>query len=500
MKQIINEQRNNRIEMLIRWGLFAGLIILLIPLLAISFYNFPFSDDFAYGLATHETIVGGGNVFQVIGSAVKTAYKTYFTWQGSYFACFLMALNPAIWGENYYFIGTFLLLLSFVGTEVFFFNEVMKLLSFDKNKIRIISYMIIIGQILFVPDIVESFYWYNGAVYYTFFLSLSMLLGALMLKRKERLELDKKVHFISAIIIIIMFLISGGNYPMALTLNILLITIFILNSVSKRKVQIFQMLVAFAGVLGLVVSVLSPGNQARQNHVEGLNAIESILESFFWGAKFASSWVHIYVIAIFLFLIPFIWSGLKKTKFQFPLPGVVITFTSGLFCALYTPTLYGMATTGPPRLVCMIYYIYYIILLFDLIYLMGWVKKKDFSIFKREKSVKGWLITSAWILLCVVLFVASLGMQGIKYTNPVLAALEIKNGNAEAFRQENLERFRLLKDPELEIVILEDFKVKPHVIYLSELEDEDNYKNRELAIYYQKEAVKLRSYCIREYD
>lgn len=111
MKQITNEQKENKIESLIRWGLFVGLIILLIPLLAISFYNFPFSDDFAYGLTTHEVIVSGGNIFQVIWAAIKTAYSTYFRWQGSYFACFLMALNPAIWGENYYYIGTFLLLI-----------------------------------------------------------------------------------------------------------------------------------------------------------------------------------------------------------------------------------------------------------------------------------------------------------------------------------------------------------------------------------------------------
>jgi hypothetical protein len=88
-----------------------------------------------------------------------------------------------------------------------------------------------------------------------------------------------------------------------------------------------------------------------------------------------------------------------------------------------------------------------------------------------------------------------MGLSGIKYTNPVLAALEIKNGNAEAFRQENLDRIELLENPELETVILEDFVVKPHIIYLSELEEDFNYKNVQLADYYYKDSVKLRSYC-----
>lgn len=382
--------------------------------------------------------------------------------------------------------------------EGLFFNELMKLILIGKNKIRIITYMIIITQILFVPDIVESFYWYNGAIYYTFFLSLSLFLGVLILKRRERLGKNKKVGFISVVIILLTLLISGGNYPMALFLDIILLTLFILNSVMKKKLQVFQLLVVVTGVIGLLISVLSPGNQVRQVHVEGMNAFDSILNSFYFGSKFARSWVHIYVIAIFLFLIPFIWSGLKETKFRFPLPGIVVLFTSGLFCTLYTPTLYGMATTGPPRLVCMIYYLYYVIILFDLIYLMGWIRKKEFSLFKKFEEKNHFKTKILWCFACFILFIGTLGIRGVKFTNPVLAALEIKNGNAEAFRQENLDRFELLNNEELEIVILEDFKVKPYVIYLSELEDEDNYKNRELAVYYGKQAVKLRSYVEEE--
>lgn len=486
--------KENIIDKVIKWGLFAFLIILVLPLLGISFYNFPFSDDFANAKLAHETVLSGGNIFDVIGAAGRTAWKTYFSWQGSYSACFLMALNPIAWGVDKYFIGTFVLLITFVISELLFLDGLLSLISMKKDIIRIFSYSIIIIQLLFVPGIVESFYWYTGAIYYTFFYSLSLILFSLMIKRNEKKRNEKRTIFLEVSIFILAFFIAGGNYSTALITNIVLGTIFLLAIVKNKKIPWFYLSVTLVSVMGLVLSVLSPGNRNHQATM-GMTPIESIFASFRYGGEFAFSWIHSYIVVLYMVLIPFIWKGLKQSKFQFRLPGVVIAFAMGVFSAMFTPVLYAIASTGPPRLMCIIYYLFLLLFGLCLVYILGWIQKRNLKIFSRFSDKKKVCFRYGWSILCLICFLGIMGLSGIKHTNPVLAALEIKNGNAEAFRQENLDRIELLENPELEIVILEDFVVKPHIIYLSELEEDFNYKNVQLADYYYKDSVKLRSYC-----
>ena len=66
-------------------------ILCLIPLLWISWYNYPSADDFSMGYRAYsEYVSSGGNVFSAIWGALYMAWYDYFNWMGYFSSTFLM--------------------------------------------------------------------------------------------------------------------------------------------------------------------------------------------------------------------------------------------------------------------------------------------------------------------------------------------------------------------------------------------------------------------------
>ena len=79
----------------------------------------------------------------------------------------------------------------------------------------------------------DSFYWFNGGIYYTFFFALSyVLLGLLTLAVKGE---SNKARALAAIPLApLAFLIGGGNYSTALSLAVLLMIPLLLRSIERE--------------------------------------------------------------------------------------------------------------------------------------------------------------------------------------------------------------------------------------------------------------------------
>ena len=105
-------KRNNK--QILLWGVLILPVVSMIPLLMLSLYNHPSADDFAYAAETHMVWKSTRNIFYVIRQAAATSVKYWNRWQGRYTSAFLLALEPGIFGEQYYRITGFLT----VGTIV----------------------------------------------------------------------------------------------------------------------------------------------------------------------------------------------------------------------------------------------------------------------------------------------------------------------------------------------------------------------------------------------
>ena len=92
-----------------------ALILLLVPMLKAAEYDVPSADDYANGLPTYRAWTRTGSIFSVLKAAWRHTAGLYRTWQGTFSAIFLFALNPMIFGEQYYPIGPWLILASLLG-------------------------------------------------------------------------------------------------------------------------------------------------------------------------------------------------------------------------------------------------------------------------------------------------------------------------------------------------------------------------------------------------
>ena len=78
-----------------------------------------------------------------------------------------MALMPAIWGEQYYFLGpVFILLLLLAGTMIFTHVILRKVLGMEKWTGLAAQAVITVAVFMFIYSAQSGFYWYNGGVHY----------------------------------------------------------------------------------------------------------------------------------------------------------------------------------------------------------------------------------------------------------------------------------------------------------------------------------------------
>ena len=149
------------------------LAISLVPILQLSRYSRPAYDDYGYGLYTHRALESGGSLFGAVWYTVK---QNYLTWQGSFAAMALMALTPLIFSEQLYWITTGVMLASLIfGTVKLSHTLVCRLLKGEWWQCALVCVPMLLLSIQFVPSPWEAFYWWNGAVYYTFTYGISLL-------------------------------------------------------------------------------------------------------------------------------------------------------------------------------------------------------------------------------------------------------------------------------------------------------------------------------------
>ena len=94
------------------WGLI--FVVSLIPIILLSTYNFPCADDLGYSIYTRHAWVDTHNLFSVLGAAGRKVAESYQIWQGTWASIFLMALQPGIFEDGTYWIGTLMLLAALI--------------------------------------------------------------------------------------------------------------------------------------------------------------------------------------------------------------------------------------------------------------------------------------------------------------------------------------------------------------------------------------------------
>ena len=464
--------------------LLAALLLFLIPMLAIAKYDVPAADDFSFSCETHAAVTAGGSVFDILSGAAEKAEKVYYTWQGSFSAVFLMAFQPAIWGLNYYALTTWVMVFSLLGGIFFLFQRVLHSVFGVSGYIAGIAAAVAsLACTQFLPSPNQSFYWYNGSVYYTFTFAVMLVLFAVA----EGYLLYGGGWRVAAAALLCL-IIGGSNYITALFTSISGAMLLAVLAWKKDR-RWAALLLPYVFLLGaFLLSIRAPGNAVRQGlFTDHPGALEAVLLSFRSAAKNIVEWADLRYISCMVFLVPILWAGAAESGFSFPLPGAVSAFSFCLFSSLFTPHLYALGSDGPERLKNILYFSFLLFSILNLFWWLGWINKK-----KRPSSDNCGISVGALCvfsgLAAVCLACSVLFFHGT--LTSVAAVSELRSGEAQRYYAQAEERQMILENPEISDCEFEPFSSEPYILYFTDMtEDPASYENEDTAHFYGKNSI-----------
>ena len=474
---------------------FCGLLLLaLIPLFRLTLYAVPYYDDYNFGRFVRAAIEQEQSGFAAISGALDCVRTQWYAWQGTYSSIFFMTLMPAVWGEQYYFLGpVFILLLLLAGTMVFTGVILRRVFGLEKWSSLAIQAVITTAVFMFIYSAQSGFYWYNGGIHYVGMhgFGLLFLAVAVCLERPER-KASTGLLFTASILLAM--ITAGSNFVIALQGLLCLLTILLISvGLERRKTGLWLLPATVVYIIGFGMNVAAPGNSVRARSYVGwgYGPLESIGRSFLEAVKHIPEFTGLIVPVVMLLLVPLILQAVKTTTYRFRYPGLVLAWSFCLYATGYTPSLYSMGHAGLSRTLNAVKITYLMLLFLNEIYWCGWLRQR-----LQAKGLSVWDGRAAWWfygvagVMFLLIFRVSPNQAG--HYSAYGAYYYIHTGEAYNFHQEYLERVAILSGPEKDVQ-LPAYQFRPWFLCMGEIsEDADNEANRSLAMWYHKDSVTLK--------
>lgn len=472
------------------WLLLALLALSLIPILMLGRYDWPSADDYSYALRTHEAIVQGQCP---LAASLKHIAEYYKGWQGTFSAILLMTFTPLTVSPFLYWLTPVVMLASLcLGTFKLSDTLARRALGGTWRQTVFLAVPILLLSIQFVASPKDTFYWWNGAVYYTFTYGISLLLMERMVALK--LAVTRR-QVLWAVIpgTLAALMVGGSNYVSAL-LSTLLCGLFLLWFLWKDRTKVLPALLPTAVLCaGFLISVVAPGNGVRQASVAPpISPVDAVMESILKAWEDCLDWPNWPILLVFLLMIPLLWSLTERISFRFPLPLVFSAFSFLLFAAQNAPHFYALGVSGPERLRSIVFYSFFWLVAVNLWYWLGWVRRAVLPRLAEGEALAGRL----WLAVPVVLVLLAATTVGFHYWDESTsgrAAAALADGSAEYYWRQQVDRLAVFQDPSISDVRLEPLDVpcnlRPLIYNGDAPPDPQNWVNRALANFYHKHTV-----------
>ena len=475
----------------------------LLPMLYIAKFNYPYRDDFSFSADTYHTLRDTGSIFKGIGTSFEAVKEKYYTWQGTFSSIFLFTLAPNIWGTRAYMLTTYIMLAAFILSTLYFsYSLIVRLLKQSIVNWLIISILIMLISIQFVPSPTQSFFWYNGSVYYLFFYCMELLLFGSIISCLAK-EKPKTWLYAIACIPLALF-IGGGNFVTALNTAIILFLLTAFLIWRRNRNWIFTAAVLAGDMVSFAISALAPGNAIRQAFFEKTySAAGAVFKSFDAGLTFAFTLFYApkgelgIIVLVLIAITPLLANVIVNPKYKFKYPVIAVLLAYGIFCAQFTPTLYAMGGYGPDRLINIIFFSYIWYLLFAFTYIAGWGYRKITEIIGEKGAILQWkdamqpiakklgmAALAAVVIVCSALLYTIVDERAHDLPTSFSATRSIITGEAYVYHLQQQERLDMLLSGEKEIEF-EPLTVFPEVLFM------DDYVNEGIQEYYEKDSVEI---------
>lgn len=481
----------------------ALLILSLIPLLLLGRYNVMCIDDYDFGIRVHDTWVETGSFRQSIQTAVIQTVERYRSWQGTYASCFLMALAPMNFRYETAFLVPVIMIGMFVMSAFFFGKQILnRWLGSDKTQASFVMLLVLFVFYQVIEAPFEGIYWYNGSVHYVFMESLSFIMLTLV---SESLWTEKKERagFCCVFAVTISLIVGGGNLVTGLQAEMLLLVLLVYSCVVKRQKLLYALIPFLTFTAAFLCNTLTPGNMVRVEASTGYSPIPAVILSFYYAGIFIIEWTSVFVILIWLALLPVLWQIGKKSEKRFEHPVWVTIAAVCILSAMFTPTLFGLGLAGLSRVDDIIQMVYYLCLFFVTTYWLGWMNHRSLPDSRKADGKQevpagerfgaflestGNIMTVACVILTLFIWVFTANKN--TYTS-ISALRSLVNGDAKTYYEEAIQRYEVYTDESVTDVVVEPFSARPALFDFEDLsEDEEYWLNQAVKLYFHKNSVR----------
>ena len=363
------------------------LCVLLWALLLLPFFlgaqaAHPATDDFTFAVYTHPTWVQTGSVLHVLKDALSYALRTWRDWQGTVTGVIIMTLNPAVFSLSHYGVHAVVLLaLCLLSTGVFLRHFLKKRLGLPW---RAAFLGLSAAQFLFLPDIVEGVYWFNGAWFYMGAQAVALMALAWGDSLSERPVRGAKTLLGFALCWALLFALGMDNYITAMmtAAALLMLALWRLAAQEKKAALRTALLLLPIGA-GLLLSVIAPGNSVRMAtdgaHESGLGYL---LASIGWTLRDAVKYIVRFMLktpllALLLLALPTACQRMNargETGGRAPKIGFTLLGGYLMLCAMIIPHMYSSGYAGSGRVINM--YHSYVLLFMPIVLALALMRVK----------------------------------------------------------------------------------------------------------------------------
>lgn len=431
-------------------------ILILSPIVFLSFYNYPSADDYSYGIALKES------------SFWDIQVRRYLDWTSRYFATAILTISPIGFGSIKYF-GVYTIVFFILNiTSLSYFFKSIGIDSIKKNLFLTFSFMSIYTCLL--TSLVENYFWLAGSVtYYLPSIMMIYLLGSIINVYKYDKIKDK-------IILIVSVFIIGGCVEIYIGYTfIILALVNIYHYLTTKRINSFFLTSNLISFMIICLVVFSPGNSTREELTENNLGLVDLLQMTF--RKLILLNFKYNIIGLIFML-----SVLKILKISIKLPGILLlkiisamVFFQliGIFVALYSLKYYY-----PPRVENLLVFTSFVFILF--------IASKILELFNPQKELLYILSATA----CLSLFIIPKNSYQ-KQNNIALMYHDIFCGKVLSYKRQVLEREQLLQNCKKECVIKPFINPPRSIMFKDVSSDDKNYYNKSLAKFYNLDKVSL---------
>lgn len=332
----------------------------------------PATDDFTFALYTHPTWEETGSILHVLKDAVSYALRTWRDWQGTFTGVIIMTLNPIVFSLKHYGVHAVLLLFVHLAAWLVFVRHFFgRRLGLSAGAWGGLYLALSAFSLMFMPDIVEGIFWFNGAWFYTGAQAAALITLMLCDRFCESDVRGVKKMLFALLCVGLLFALGMDNYITAMMTAAALFMMALQRAWAKDKRAAIRTALFLLPIgVGLLISVVAPGNSVR---MERDGAYEGgplwLLSSILWTMRDAAKYFVRFAFKTPLLALVFaatpmlakeingkIEDSPERVRHSPPIWATVVAAYL-ILCAMIIPHMYSSGYAGSGRVVNM-YHLY----------------------------------------------------------------------------------------------------------------------------------------------